>query len=1132
VRRGDGSWTDLDTTLRRTGDTITPGATILPVTFSAGGTGPFATLSSGGRAVSLSWPGKLPAPSLSGATATYAEVLPGVDLQVTALPRGFSEVLVVKTAQAAANPALTTLSFRTSTVGVTLGAAADGGVRATDAAGVEVFTSPRALMWDTADAPTVGRALPRVRAMGERLDNDRLHITPDRAFLTDPATRYPVMIDPTFTGGKSGGAWAVVASRGDLAGSAFWQRTFMSNASTFGDAGAGATCDEYTGNTCNSPTYVVRSMFRMDTSGAAGATVISANFEITQKWSWTCNTASNAQLWITGAIAPSTTWNSQPSWDGGHTAQAPGNHAVNSANGCVGPGTVSFDATGMVQYAFGVGWSDLTLGLRAINEGTNLQWKRFDSSTAVLRIRYDHPPATPSLNEMRVGSSAQTTCGTSAASATRVNTTNGLTLSAVLTDPDGGLGDTVRANWSVSGIAAQYAPPDEIAGLPSGTTHQTTIPAAAFTDGASISWQVRGKDTDYNLTSGWSPTCYLLVDNTAPRPPALTSTDLILRAGTSIPPPPGPNSVVGRSATVRFAPADADAGRIVGYRYGIVADNDPDTGQWVPAGLDGTATAVVVPVPAVSWVGLTVAAVKADGTIGATTNVRFTVTAGTGTPHVAGDATGDGRADLTVAGDVGGGRSALWRWAATATSGVFTAAQAPQGNAGVFTTGQFVAASGDFDGDGLSDVATFTQSGTNVVLSVQRSDRNRLLSSPVLRTINGWSTTKIKPASGDFNADGKDDLLVQYDNGTGWLGYLFLATATAGLPGFASEQTFTGGAHSFSMVSIAVGDFDGDGRADVYEISDLGGCNTEMRFHQTSASLTSGFGVVRYTSGANTLCWGSTKFVAGDFNHDGKADLAAAVDRGSGQTQLWRWPTVDATMLAAPSTAWDSGQNAWWTAYVTVVPGDFNGDGNVDVGLVYRCCGAYQAQAWAAYSTGTGFAAPVEVANGGIGPVGAASVVLDTRLGAGQTRYQLVNAGSGTCADDSATFLQGQPCTATPHQYVTIERRGAHYVTFHPADVTPSCYDVYYARTDDQTPITRNACHGLATQPYMLAQYWTIEYMSGPPAAPVLRLSTPLSGKCFDLDNGRPVAGTTIWEYTCNGGLAQSWFLRPVPAGA
>jgi hypothetical protein len=81
------------------------------------------------------------------------------------------------------------------------------------------------------------------------------------------------------------------------------------------------------------------------------------------------------------------TWNNQPSWDGYRTATAPGNHAVGSANGCTGAGTVSFNTTAMVQYAFSQGANDLNLGLQAVSEGSNLQWKRFDSSTAVLHIR-------------------------------------------------------------------------------------------------------------------------------------------------------------------------------------------------------------------------------------------------------------------------------------------------------------------------------------------------------------------------------------------------------------------------------------------------------------------------------------------------------------------------------------------------------------------------------------------------------------------------------------------------------------------------------------------------------------------------------------------------------------------------
>src|SRR5688572_12145574 len=75
-----------------------------PAAFSGGGTGPLARITSGGREVAMGWPAALPAPVLSGDTATYPNVLPDVDLVLTADSMGFSEVLVVKTPAAARHP--------------------------------------------------------------------------------------------------------------------------------------------------------------------------------------------------------------------------------------------------------------------------------------------------------------------------------------------------------------------------------------------------------------------------------------------------------------------------------------------------------------------------------------------------------------------------------------------------------------------------------------------------------------------------------------------------------------------------------------------------------------------------------------------------------------------------------------------------------------------------------------------------------------------------------------------------------------------------------------------------------------------------------------------------------------------
>src|SRR5262249_32676068 len=66
VRRHDGTWARIDTTLQHDGARIVPAATAANVEFSAGGAGPFVTLERGGHRFTLEWPAPLPPPTLSG----------------------------------------------------------------------------------------------------------------------------------------------------------------------------------------------------------------------------------------------------------------------------------------------------------------------------------------------------------------------------------------------------------------------------------------------------------------------------------------------------------------------------------------------------------------------------------------------------------------------------------------------------------------------------------------------------------------------------------------------------------------------------------------------------------------------------------------------------------------------------------------------------------------------------------------------------------------------------------------------------------------------------------------------------------------------------------------------------------
>lgn len=154
VHDSAGRWVKPDPTLHRdTAGRIVPAATSLRLSFSGGGTADAATIGKGRSKLGLRWPGALPAPRLGGANATYADVLPGVDLVLTAQAEGFAEMLVVKTPAAAANPALAAVRFATTASGLRLRQDTAGALTAVDDSGATLFGSGTPVMWDSTKPP-------------------------------------------------------------------------------------------------------------------------------------------------------------------------------------------------------------------------------------------------------------------------------------------------------------------------------------------------------------------------------------------------------------------------------------------------------------------------------------------------------------------------------------------------------------------------------------------------------------------------------------------------------------------------------------------------------------------------------------------------------------------------------------------------------------------------------------------------------------------------------------------------------------------------------------------------------------------------------------------------------------------
>ncbi|MFC3739272.1 carboxypeptidase regulatory-like domain-containing protein [Paractinoplanes deccanensis] len=543
VRKGS-SWVPVDTTLARTSAGVVPQATVLPMNFSAGGNTLVGRLRDGDREISISWPSLLPAPELKGSTAVYADVLPGVDLQVTAQTTGFSEVLVVRSRKAAASPKLASLKFGLAAKGVAVRTTAGGGLEARDAKGTPVFAAPAPLMWDSSelaqppmeqpatatnknqageraniaeppadrdkhDRDTPGTERQRRAVMPVKVDGSALTITPDRAMLADPRTKFPVFIDPSVNGYLVNNEWTSVWSKHPT--SSFWKNTSaLQNGSVYGSAGVGRT-EDCTG--CAD--HIIRSLFRLNISPVRGTQVKAAKFIIKQKHAWTCNPKSNAKVYLTGAFSAATTWNNQPVWVGTSpfTAQSPANHKVGSVHGCDGPGNVEFNVQPMVAHAAKNNQTSVNLGLRAVNEGTLLQWKRFDPSTAVLAIDYNRKP-----NPLSPMTSDGKDCSTNPNPYVLWPTP---VLAGKQSDPDGGTLTTDFYWWPANGQRSETNKVTQSNG--NGTVVSRAIPAGKLADGGTYIWQAKTSD---GALSTWSGQCRFTVDSTPPPPPGpITSTD-------------------------------------------------------------------------------------------------------------------------------------------------------------------------------------------------------------------------------------------------------------------------------------------------------------------------------------------------------------------------------------------------------------------------------------------------------------------------------------------------------------------------------------------------------------------------------------------------------------------------------
>ena len=213
---------------------------------------------------------------------------------------------------------------------------------------------------------------------------------------------------------------------------------------------------------------------------------------------------------------------------------------------------------------------------------------------------------------------------------------------------------------------------------------------------------------------------------------------------------------------------------------------------------------------------------------------------------------------------------------------------------------------GDFDGNGKDEVAAFYDYG-NAKTEIHRLHE----SGGKIYNASSWdsgvgkfnaSNITGKVVAGDFNGDGKDEIATLYD-------YLDNTVTMFQFSLNNNGQTFSTktmwGSTNFNgskVTAMVAGDFDGDKKDEILIFYDYGNNKTgmfELKLN-SNGTFTHKYAWESLTYDSNRI---KGKTVAGDFNGDGKDEVAMFYDYGNEKTKIWSLYNNNGTYSAEET--WD-----------------------------------------------------------------------------------------------------------------------------------------------------------------------------------------------------------------------------------
>jgi hypothetical protein len=232
----------------------------------------------------------------------------------------------------------------------------------------------------------------------------------------------------------------------------------------------------------------------------------------------------------------------------------------------------------------------------------------------------------------------------------------------------------------------------------------------------------------------------------------------------------------------------------------------------------------------------------------------------------------------------------------------------------------YTLASGDIDGDGKPDLVAHSIAELNISVFRNTSTIGNISFAPKVdySTVGGVHGINIT----DLDGDGKSDIVAA--NNLNGLISVYRNTGSPGNISFAPKVDFT---TLVGPKSIALGDFDNDGKRDMAVTSDL--INGFSIFRNTGSPGNIAFSArADIATGSGNICFGIS---SGDLDDDAKEDLVIVINNNNtSSAQLYRNTSTTGNITFNLAATIAGGSSA--TSYHAAL-GDVNGDGKPDIAL-------------------------------------------------------------------------------------------------------------------------------------------------------------------------------------------------------